>query len=235
MTSARWSGRQTPFLALLIPFVLVFMVDGRRGLRETLAGGADRRARVRRAPVRRVQLRLDGADRHHRVAGLGRCRRHAADACGPRAPAPRKVAGSPARDRRRIHLRRGARAQKAGRGRTAAHAQGDVPGVRAVHHHRRGARAGQPAPDSEPARQGHQRVQLARSERAHRQGQGADERDVQGQLVHCRRNLAAGVGDPDDARAARPPVARDTRLRSHAGPAQVGDPDRLHGPWRSPT
>jgi lactate permease len=27
-------GRQTPFLALIIPFVLVFMVDGRRGLRE---------------------------------------------------------------------------------------------------------------------------------------------------------------------------------------------------------
>ena len=28
-------GRQTPFLALMIPFVLVFMVDGRRGLRES--------------------------------------------------------------------------------------------------------------------------------------------------------------------------------------------------------
>ena len=28
-------GRQTPFLAMLVPFVLVFMVDGRRGLRET--------------------------------------------------------------------------------------------------------------------------------------------------------------------------------------------------------
>jgi lactate permease len=27
-------GRQTPFLALLVPFVLIFMVDGRRGLRE---------------------------------------------------------------------------------------------------------------------------------------------------------------------------------------------------------
>jgi lactate permease len=27
-------GRQTPFLALLVPFALVFMVDGRRGLRE---------------------------------------------------------------------------------------------------------------------------------------------------------------------------------------------------------
>jgi lactate permease len=37
-------GRQTPFLALLVPFVLVFMVDGRRGLRQTwpvvLIGGA---------------------------------------------------------------------------------------------------------------------------------------------------------------------------------------------------
>src|SRR5205085_5413644 len=36
-------GRQTPFLALLVPFVLVFMVDGRRGLREAwpaaLVGG----------------------------------------------------------------------------------------------------------------------------------------------------------------------------------------------------
>src|SRR3954449_7228281 len=28
-------GRQTPFLALLVPLILVFMVDGRRGLRET--------------------------------------------------------------------------------------------------------------------------------------------------------------------------------------------------------
>lgn len=28
-------GRQTPFLALIVPFVLAFMVDGRRGLRET--------------------------------------------------------------------------------------------------------------------------------------------------------------------------------------------------------
>ena len=27
-------GRQTPFLALIVPFILVFMVDGRRGLRQ---------------------------------------------------------------------------------------------------------------------------------------------------------------------------------------------------------
>ncbi len=28
-------GRQTPFMALLIPFVLVFIVDGKRGVRQT--------------------------------------------------------------------------------------------------------------------------------------------------------------------------------------------------------
>ena len=30
---AQMVGRQTPFLAMIVPFVLVFMVDGRRGLR----------------------------------------------------------------------------------------------------------------------------------------------------------------------------------------------------------
>jgi lactate permease len=34
-TLGQMVGRQTPFLALIIPFVLVFMVDGRRGLRES--------------------------------------------------------------------------------------------------------------------------------------------------------------------------------------------------------
>ncbi len=34
---AQMVGRQTPFLALLVPFLLVFMVDGRRGLREAWA------------------------------------------------------------------------------------------------------------------------------------------------------------------------------------------------------
>jgi lactate permease len=34
---AQMVGRQTPFLALLVPFVLVFMTDGRRGLREAWA------------------------------------------------------------------------------------------------------------------------------------------------------------------------------------------------------
>src|SRR5919206_5001667 len=43
-TLASMTGRQTPFLALLVPFVLVLLVDGRRGLRQTwpaalVAGG----------------------------------------------------------------------------------------------------------------------------------------------------------------------------------------------------
>ncbi|MBT0770004.1 L-lactate permease [Kineosporia sp. J2-2] len=32
------AGRQTPLLAMLVPFILVFMADGRRGLREAWAG-----------------------------------------------------------------------------------------------------------------------------------------------------------------------------------------------------
>ena len=40
-------GRQTPILALFVPLILVGMVDGRRGMRQTLAGRAGRRRRVR--------------------------------------------------------------------------------------------------------------------------------------------------------------------------------------------
>ncbi len=41
---SQMAGRQTPFIAMLVPFVLVFLVDGRRGVRETwpvalVAGG----------------------------------------------------------------------------------------------------------------------------------------------------------------------------------------------------
>ncbi|GAB4100662.1 L-lactate permease [Sinomonas halotolerans] len=43
-TVAAMAGRQTPFLALIVPLVLVFIVDGRRGVRQTwpaaLVGGA---------------------------------------------------------------------------------------------------------------------------------------------------------------------------------------------------
>jgi lactate permease len=34
-TLSQMAGRQTPFIAVVVPFILVFLVDGRRGLRET--------------------------------------------------------------------------------------------------------------------------------------------------------------------------------------------------------
>lgn len=34
-TLSQMAGRQTPFIAVIVPFILVFLVDGRRGLRET--------------------------------------------------------------------------------------------------------------------------------------------------------------------------------------------------------
>ncbi|MBS1690722.1 MAG: L-lactate permease [Actinobacteria bacterium] len=36
-TLSQMAGRQTPFVAVFVPFILVFLVDGRRGLRETWA------------------------------------------------------------------------------------------------------------------------------------------------------------------------------------------------------
>ncbi|MBN3455825.1 L-lactate permease [Mycobacterium sp. DSM 3803] len=36
-TLSQMAGRQTPFVAMFVPFILVFLVDGRRGLRETWA------------------------------------------------------------------------------------------------------------------------------------------------------------------------------------------------------
>ena len=72
-------GRQTPLLAFIVPLLLVLLVDGARGVRETwpvaLSVGVD----VRGRPVRRVELHLGRADRHHRVpAGPGRRGHHPA-------------------------------------------------------------------------------------------------------------------------------------------------------------
>ena len=42
-------GRQTPFLALIVPLILVGMVDGGRGVRQTLAGRGRRRLHASRS------------------------------------------------------------------------------------------------------------------------------------------------------------------------------------------
>ena len=71
-------GRQTPILAFIVPLLLVLLVDGMRGVRQTwpvaLSVGID----VRRRPVRRLELPLGRAHRHRRRArrpGRGRRRR----------------------------------------------------------------------------------------------------------------------------------------------------------------
>ena len=45
-------GRQTPFLALIVPLILVLMVDGKRGVRQAWPAAAGRRRYLRRRPVR---------------------------------------------------------------------------------------------------------------------------------------------------------------------------------------
>ena len=65
-------GRQTPFLALIVPLILVAMVDGRRGLRQTWPAAAGRGVAFAIAQFVLLELHLGRAHRHHRLAGLGR-------------------------------------------------------------------------------------------------------------------------------------------------------------------
>jgi lactate permease len=51
-------GRQMLPLAILVPFILVYMVDGRRGLRDTWPAALVAGGRVRGRPVRHLQLHL---------------------------------------------------------------------------------------------------------------------------------------------------------------------------------
>ena len=59
-------GRQTPFLALIVPLILIGMVDG-AAAQAGVAGGRGRRTQLRRRPVRR-ELHLGRADGHRGVA-----------------------------------------------------------------------------------------------------------------------------------------------------------------------
>ena len=65
-------GRQTPFLALIVPLILIGMVDGRRGIRQTwpiaVVGGLTFAHR----PVRLRELHLGRAHGHRGVAARHR-------------------------------------------------------------------------------------------------------------------------------------------------------------------
>ena len=88
-------GRQTPILAVFVPMILVLMVDGMRGVRQTwlaaLVGGL---AFVGRAVPQLELLQLPGR-RHHR--GAGRCACPGAAAAGVAAVGDRRR-GDPGRD-----------------------------------------------------------------------------------------------------------------------------------------
>jgi L-lactate permease len=63
-------GRQTPFLAVIVPLILVGMVDRPARAAPGLAARRGRRAQLRARPVRRVELLLGRARRRRRRAGL---------------------------------------------------------------------------------------------------------------------------------------------------------------------
>ena len=61
-------GRQTPFLALIVPLILVGVVDGARGVRQTWPAAMVGRHHLRDRPVRVLELHLGRADRPRRLA-----------------------------------------------------------------------------------------------------------------------------------------------------------------------
>ena len=88
-------GRQTPILAVFVPLILVLMVDGLRGVRQTwlaaLVGGVALRGRA----VPQLELLLLPGRRHHRGAGRGAGA--GAAAAGVAAVADRLRRGCPSR------------------------------------------------------------------------------------------------------------------------------------------
>ncbi len=203
-------GRQMTPLALLVPFVLVYMVDGRRGLRDSwpaalVAGGVF-------AVVQFATSNFISPELTNIFASLASA---AALVALLRAWAPRAHEDSTVRVARPVRPaiagaaagRRRARAASGRRRRTAAQHSRDAPRLRAVHDHHRGARRVQPSRRRAAAGQGDQPRRLAGPARAQRQGQAAIERDLQAQLAHRRRQPAVPVRAADSRRPRRRPPA----------------------------
>ena len=84
-------GRQTPLLAVVVPLILVLVVDGRRGLRQTWLPRVVCGLAFAVAQFVGLQLHLGAAHRHHRLAGRGRRRRAAAAGLAARRGAHRRA------------------------------------------------------------------------------------------------------------------------------------------------
>ena len=207
-------GRQTPFLALIVPLILVGMVDGLRGIRAVVAGRDGRRPRVRDRPVRVLELRLGRAHRHRRLAA----RRPARSSRFLRVWQP----SEPLRDGRRASARPGDRRRRGGRrrargrgaaarGRRRRDSRGDIIArLRAVPDHHRRLRARPVGPDQGLRSTGAtQEFALARPGRPQRQGRGADVVTFKFNWLPRGRHAAARLRPADDARrCASRPVAR---------------------------
>ncbi len=83
-------GRQTPILAVFVPLILVFMVDGRRGVRETWLPAVVAGARLQHRAVPHLELLELPGGRHRRRLRRRPGRRRAAAGAGrrPRCSAP---------------------------------------------------------------------------------------------------------------------------------------------------
>ena len=163
-------GRQTPILALFVPLILVGMVDGMRGVRQTwpaaIVGGttfADR-------PVRVLELHLRRADRHRRRAPVGGLARPAPARLAARRAAARRGAADPPGDGGRRDGRPGVRGRDPPprrRSRPPRLARRDLRRLRAVPDHHRHLRPGAVGADQGLPGQGRDRVPVARPRRRH--------------------------------------------------------------------
>ena len=148
-------GRQTPILAVFVPLVLVAIVDGWRGIRETWPAAVVCGVVFGIAPVRHLQLHLGAAGRRGRIAAVGR--RGGRCWCASGVPArpytePAVVAGGAADEptpefAERVETSRLARRRR--------------QGLRALRDHHRGVRHLPDRGGEEASRQGDGQVQVA--------------------------------------------------------------------------
>ena len=115
-------GRQTPLLALFVPLILVGMVDGMRGIRQTWPAAVVGGLVFAIAQFATLELHLRRAHRHRRVAPRDREHRPAAARVAALRAAARRGHRAPPRRRPRARRRRGARPGV--RGATSARQEG---------------------------------------------------------------------------------------------------------------
>ena len=218
-------GRQTPFLALIVPLILVGMVDGSRGVRQAwpaaVVGGftfavgqflCSNYISVELTDIVASLLSAGSIVLLLQVWTPSEPLRGEVQGGGAR-PAIAGAAVSDASARARGQAEGGQRPRLDGRDRRR---------LRPVHPHHRRLRARAVGPDQGLPRRAHQGVRLAGPRRRESGRRGAVVRDLQVQLGQRGGHAAARRGPADDARAALQPGSRAAHARPHAGPSSSG-------------